>query len=307
MIPAHLVQQARATLIERVLDERGIQLRGRTTRSGPCPVCGGHDRFGVDLRKRLFNCRQCQRGGDVIALVQHLDGVGFAEAVQTLAGVHSAQPCAAKLEHKRDDGDERRRLRHAGRVWDEARPIIGTPGAAYLASRGILLDQVPEQGGLRWHPSCPWERATTPCIVARFTDAITGEPRGIHRRPIKGGKPKSLGPTGECLIRLWPNDAISEGLVIGEGVETVLAAATRITHKGTLLQPAWACGSAGNLANFPVLAGIETITILVDHDENGVGERKAAQCAQRWREAGREVIQLMPRDVGADFNDMVRQ
>ena len=44
--------------------------------------------------------------------------------------------------------------------------------------------------------------------------------------------------------------------MLGEGVETTLAAATRIEHRGTLLQPAWAAGSAGNMAKFPVLTGI---------------------------------------------------
>jgi Toprim domain len=108
-----------------------------------------------------------------------------------------------------------------------------------------------------------------------------------------------------CVIRLWPDDAVNEGLAIGEGIETTLAAATRIEHRGTLLRPAWATGSAGNMATFPVLAGIEALTILVDHDASGTGQKAAEACAQRWRNAGREVIRLMPGDMGADFNNLV--
>jgi Toprim domain len=93
-------------------------------------------------------------------------------------------------------------------------------------------------------------------------------------------------------------------LVLGEGVETTLAAATRILWRGTYLRPAWAAGSAANMASFPVLE-ISNLTLLVDHDKNGVGERAAEQCSRRWTESGREVRRLTPIDPGADFNDVV--
>src|SRR5215831_4765448 len=70
--------------------------------------------------------------------------------------------------------DDRARLERATAIWRETLPIIGTPGAEYLDRRGIDLDKVPEHGGLRWHPRCPWEQGTAPCIVTRFTDAVTG-------------------------------------------------------------------------------------------------------------------------------------
>jgi Toprim domain len=97
------------------------------------------------------------------------------------------------------------------------------------------------------------------------------------------------------VIRLWPDDEVTLGLTIGEGVETVLAAATRIQHRGTLLQPAWACGGAGNLSAFRVITGIESLTILVDRDESGGGQDAAAVCASRWLDAEREVIRLKVR------------
>jgi hypothetical protein len=39
-----------------------------------------------------------------------------------------------------------------------------------------------------------------------------------------------------CAIRLWPDEVIELGLVIGEGVETTLAAALGIEHRGSLVQ-----------------------------------------------------------------------
>ena len=59
------------------------------------------------------------------------------------------------------------------------------------------------------------------------------------------------------------------------------------------------------MANFPVLAGIKTLTLLVDNDKNGAGQKAAAKCARRWVAAEREVIRLTPRELGADFNDIV--
>jgi hypothetical protein len=90
----------------------------------------------------------------------------------------------------------------------------------------------------------------------------------------------------------------------------VLAAATCILHRGTLLQPAWAAGGAGNVKKFPVLPGVEALTLLVDNDlpdqhDRRAGQEAAAKCAGRWSAAGREVIRLTPKALGADFNDVV--
>jgi len=313
MTDAADITAARTIRIESVIANRGIKLkRSGTEHIGPCPICGGTDRFAYNTTKQCWNCRGCGGRGDVIALVQHLDGCDFATAVKTLLGnaptnlaprwpqVHQTPKTSTSQD------DEQRRLNFADRLWCAAVPITGTPGAAYLQKRGINLAQVPSAGGLRWLLHCRWEGATAPCIISRFTDALTGAPSGIHRRPVDGDKPKSLGPLAGCVVRLWPDHEVSTGLVIGEGIETVLAAATRCTHRGTRLQPAWACGSATNLAKFPVLSGIEALTILVDHDDTGAGERAANECAQRWRDAGHEVTLLMPRDFG-DFNDLVQR
>jgi hypothetical protein len=81
------IDKARAVRIEDVIAERNIKLSpGRVERCGPCPSCGGTDRFSINVRKQVFNCRGCGSKGDVIALVQTLDGVDFTAAVETLAG-----------------------------------------------------------------------------------------------------------------------------------------------------------------------------------------------------------------------------
>ena len=78
-------EQARAVRIEDEAARRGIKLRGGVDRCGPCPVCGDGSVFD-QLKKQVFNCRGCGKSGDVIALIQHLDGVGYLDAIAHLAG-----------------------------------------------------------------------------------------------------------------------------------------------------------------------------------------------------------------------------
>ena len=80
------VGRARSVPIEREIDRRGIKLRGKIERVGPCPKCGGDDRFSINTKKNVWNCRGCGIGGDVIDLVKFLDGVDFIDACKRLFG-----------------------------------------------------------------------------------------------------------------------------------------------------------------------------------------------------------------------------
>lgn len=81
------VQRAKAIPIEREVERRGFKLRRvGVERVGACPKCGGDDRFAINTKKQIFNCRGCGIGGDVIELVEHLDGVDFNTACTALAG-----------------------------------------------------------------------------------------------------------------------------------------------------------------------------------------------------------------------------
>lgn len=176
----------------------------------------------------------------------------------------------------------------AADIWARSAPIAGTLAERYLASRGLSY------GGdaLRYH-------AGIRAMVAQITDAVTGEPMGVHRtfldRDGNRTEKKMLGPAGGGVVRLSDDADVEYALAIAEGVETALAAPFR---------PVWACLSAGNLARFPVLAGIEALTIFADNDASGTGQRAANECAARWHEAGREVTINIVDEVGIDFADL---
>ena len=219
-IPAEQIERARDVRLEDELHRRGVKLRRAGGELiGPCPACGGTDRFAINLKKQIWNCRGCQAGGDVIKLVQHIDGADFATAIETLAGttVRAQAPQTKPAAERRDDAeDERRRQQFADAIWRSTSPL-GPEAVNYFAGRGINIGQVPDHGGLRFHPACPLDGGTTPAIIGRFTDAITNEPRGIWRRPISGQKPKTLGPMSGCVIRLWADEAVEQGLVDWRG------------------------------------------------------------------------------------------
>lgn len=90
------VERARAVPIESEIVRRRITLRrSGSERIGPCPKCGGTDRFSVNVKEGVWNCRQCKPAeisGDVIGLVMHLDGCDFKTAVETLEGHSAPQP-----------------------------------------------------------------------------------------------------------------------------------------------------------------------------------------------------------------------
>jgi phage/plasmid primase-like uncharacterized protein len=90
------VDDARTVRIEDEVARRGIALRGcGNERCGPCPVCGGNDRFSINVKKRLWNCWGCAAGRDVIELVRHLDGLSFEETVRLLTSDVPPQKPAA--------------------------------------------------------------------------------------------------------------------------------------------------------------------------------------------------------------------
>jgi hypothetical protein len=161
------------------------------------------------------------------------------------------------------------------------RPGDSDSRAAPLCSRGM------EQS----HPRCLFGDVSTPCVVALMRDAMSDAPIGVQRigltqdadgRVTKLGR-RALGHKG--VVKLWPVNG-GNRLIVGEGIETVLAAATRIPFR-VPLTPAWSAIDSGGVSKFPVIEGIERLVILVDHDADGM--RAATTGRARWEAAGRTV------------------
>lgn len=69
--------------------------------------------------------------------------------------------------------------------------------------------------------------------------------------------------------------------------------------------PAWSFVSASLLKALPVTPGVEFLTIVCDHDRDGIAANREA--GSRWRRAGRSVRVLYPIIPGTDWADVARE
>lgn len=193
-----------------------------------------------------------------------------------------------------EDSGRKKKIASALAVWRESADPRGTLAETYLRSRDLELGDDIAGEVLRWNPRLG-------AMIALFRNVLTDAPQAVSRTYLdrEGRKldRKFLGPVAGAAIKLDADDAVLDGLHIGEGVETCLAA------RQLGLRPTWALGSAGAIAAFPVLNGIEALTLLAEQDD--ASARAVEACAARWHAIGREV--LINRAVGGkDLNDALR-
>jgi putative DNA primase/helicase len=297
MIAPHIIDQARAVRIEEECERRGIALRGAIDRCGPCPKCGGTDRFAINIRKQVFLCRGCGVAGDVIRLVQHVDDCSFVEAVEVLMGDHilvQAAPPASKKKKQSAEEYAREQHRKARSLWARRKPIGGSIAEHYLREIRKITCRLPPTLGF-----LPGRRGQHPAMIAAYglvdepEPGVVGIPRNLNAvhltllRPDGGGKADIelnkltlSSPQGHPIASAPPNNLL--GLAITEGIEDALT-----VHQVTGLG-AWAAGSASfmpKLAN-AVPTYIDSVTIY-GHDDGG--KRFALELAKALHLRGFEV------------------
>ena len=209
--------------------------------------------------------------------------------------VKSAPPTAPVINMQFNRAPDPDRVADALKVWAEGVDPRGTPVETYLRSRRLELDASIAGEALRYHP-------TLRAMMALFRNLVSNEPQAISRtfldHRLQKRERKFMGPVGGAAIKLDADEDVLCGLHIGEGIETCLTA--RMAGLG----PTWALGSAGAVAAFPVLSGIECVTLLREHD--AANKQASDACGTRWHAAGREVFDFWP-NVGKDLNDSVRE
>lgn len=187
--------------------------------------------------------------------------------------------------------------------WHQCQILSGV-AVEYLRARNCVIP--PADGDLRWHPAVKHPGGYTgPALVALVTDVHTRKAKSLHRTWINADGTKATNPARLPLaghelrngvIRLWPDEAVTYGLGIAEGIETALSLAWAFT-------PVWALIDAGHLAKFFPLRGIESLTIACDNDLAGIDA--ARKCSSMWAEVGAEVC--VTRQAFNDLNDVVRE
>jgi putative DNA primase/helicase len=293
------IERARAVPVEVEAQRHGLKLKRQGHELvGPCPRCGGHDRFSISVRKQVFNCRGCGVGGDVIALVQHLDGGDFTAAIATLTGdeVNRAVPGKKKPVSSTGNSapaDERDRIHQAADLWRARQPIVeGSPPWRYLReARGITCPLPATLGFL------PAWRDLPPRMIAAFGHCEEPEPgivepprtvEAVHLtylRPNGTGKADMPNPKqfrgavrGQPIVIAPMNDLL--GLAITEGIEDALS-----VHEATGLG-AWAAGSAPHLGKLADAVPDYTDCVSIYADANKAGQEYAATLAERLTARG---------------------
>jgi hypothetical protein len=194
-------------------------------------------------------------------------------------------------------------------IYNSFAPAVGAPVelGRYLRARGITI-AVPSI--LRFGVAPHRCGGRFPAMIAPVVD-VAGQQSGIHMtylRPdgsAKADLPRNLqretrGVVRNGTIRLAEHDPDRE-LAVAEGVESTLSAMQ------ILGLPGWSTVSAGGLGTAELPPAVRRIVIAVDYDRGGAGQRNAAVAMRRWRTEGRTVRALLPKVIGADFNDLVER
>lgn len=256
-LPDHLAalrDEALRTSCEAWAIRKRWQLSPGIDRAGPCPLCGGTDRFAINVRAEVFNCRRCGLGGKgVIELVMKTEKVEFTEACEIITGRKASDPIdekrMAELRRQADQDAKRRaqeaewyreRARENGyAIWNAGLPIAGTMAEDYIRLRlRRLPNPLPR---FRFAPDLPYlveksEIHRGPALLAAV-QRPDGKFGAVHRTWIDLSQPKGkaiiirqtdgkefaaktvLGTKKGGAIRMFTPDN-PRRIVMGEGIET---------------------------------------------------------------------------------------
>jgi putative DNA primase/helicase len=280
-----------------ILPQLGISPKMLRNRHGPCPMCGGKDRFRFDDKdgKGTWICNQCG-SGDGAQLVQQFKRVRFKEAAKMIEGVAGKVGVRQSWAPKSSTRDELNML------WKRAQPITPTSTVGrYLMHRcGVI----PPPGVMR-------ENGNE--MLAVVSGHNTDDRNGItlHRTMIGFGNevqwrrlmPGKLPDNVAIRLSGFRDDSfLGAGLGtlgIAEGIETALSASVLFNV------PVWAAISAPLLKKWRPPESVQKVIIFGDNDENYTGQEAAYSLAKVLKNDV-EVEVKIPSIPGWDWNDVQR-
>jgi putative DNA primase/helicase len=288
-----------------ILTALGVHSRYLVNKHGPCPICGGKDRFRWDNKNDdgTYFCNQCGAGSGV-DLVMHFRDAPFVEAarmIEEIIGNCRPEP----MRPARNPASNRAAL---NMLWQHSHPIRRDDAVyRWLLSRAIRLDVYPTV--LRCAPhvqhlSAAGDVTYHPAMLAMVTSP-NGQPATIHKTYLAtdGGKapvdePRKFAcgtiPAG-AAVRLSTHKSV---LGVAEGLETAFAAMQLF---GT---PCWAALNAGMLEKFQPPTPVEHMVIYADNDANQVGQRAAWALATKLSTTVKVDV-VIPDQPDTDWNDVL--
>lgn len=139
-------------LISLVQNHTTLKRAGRYW-SGPCPFCGGEDRFEIKQSDRggyVWRCRHCANSKGYYPAIDYYmrySGLGFKAALEAMGGSMDCQPLQPKKEFVTSKippmPDTKWQITMLGMVDETAQCLTaspdGQPGRDYLTARGLHL------------------------------------------------------------------------------------------------------------------------------------------------------------------------
>lgn len=283
----------------------GLSSEFLTGKHGPCPTCGGKDRFRyTDLNcDGRSICNKCgsRSGVDLLMAVRGLD---FRQAKAWIIEQIGSSPIEPPKSRQVVSGNGRWFVP----MWEGSQQLNGIcPASKYLSRRGLRFETFPSQ--LRYLPRCTYThesgmKTTHPGMLARFLAPDEGA-WSLHVTYLTNSGEKADLPKVRKMLGSMPHGGAvrlgdaAETMGIAEGVETALSAAA-INEV-----PVWAALSTGLLVKWKPPPRTRCVIIYGDADESFAGQEAAYGLAKRLRDEGLHVDVRFPDEVGADWNDVL--
>lgn len=287
-----------------VLAALGVDQTFLRNKHGPCPMCGGADRFRFDDKEGdgTWYCNGCGNGRG-IELVMKIRGIDYKQACADVDGVVGN---AQTMTTRGKKGDPAKAINAL--LQGSAPTVAGDAVARYLTARGLIVP-----GGLRTYASAPYwqdgQRAGAyPAMVSRLwgvDDQLTtvhvtylsGDGKAPVDSPRKLQAPLDGKKSAGSAVRLCNRGPV---MAIAEGIETAIAY-TMLTGV-----PCWAATNALLLSQWQPPAGVSSVVVAGDNDANYVGQHHAYALADRLSRAGLFVSVDIPPDRDTDWCDVLQ-
>ena len=287
-----------------ILPRLGIDRRFLSKINGPCPLCGGKDRFSWDNKNGSgsYICRQCGAGYPIQLLGKKFGWSSKTALDEIDKVIGKGATCVKQRDTRRSDELRTRDIRSLLNDADAPEIVV-----AYLRRRGLSVSSPV----LRGHRACPYFSNASYTPAGRYPAVLApvlgpdGQIKTAHRiydapQLEKGERKKNMPVVGTInggAVRLFDFD---DELAIGEGIETMLA-----VHQMHGL-PVWACLTAHGIESFALPTGVSRLHIYADNDENYTGQKAACALANRLSIRNKiRVAVHFPPITGTDWLDVL--
>lgn len=282
-----------------ILFELGIPLEFLRNKHGPCPCCGGVDRYRFDDKDGTgsFFCSHCGSGNG-IDLLMRVNGWEFKKAASEVDRVVLNVP----IQINKNERSEKEKIDAIKKVLSGCKKVEkGDPVWLYLNRRtGIKI--IPND--IRYHHNLWYEQGKSyPAMVSIMRDK-NGNGISLHRTYLSLSGEKANVDMPKKFMQGKPLNGASvrtsnafEKIGIAEGIETALAASVKFAL------PVWAATNAGLLESWSAPERVDEVIIFGDNDGNFVGQVAAYKLANKLSISGLKVEVKIPKKTNTDWAD----